>query len=197
MAASMQLILASTSPRRKELLGTFKVPFQVMAPDFDEESIPFRGDAAEYVREIARGKALAIARQYPGALVLAADTTVYRAGKVYGKPADAQSALAMVGELSGGWHSVWTGVTLVRGEQLEEAQEETCVEFNPVNPEQIERYHRAINYMDKCGAYTIQGPGCLLVRRIEGCTTNVLGLPIQTTRQLMARMGVDLWDFVA
>jgi septum formation protein len=193
----MDLILASTSPRRRDLLGQFSLKFQVVAPDFDEASVPFQGDIERYVEEIARGKALAVANLYPEATVIAADTVVYRDGRAYGKPADAEAATQMVRELSDGWHSVWTGVAIARAGRLEEAQEETRVQFNPMSLEQIRAYHGAISYLDKCGAYTIQGPGCLLVRRIEGCTTNVLGLPIQTVAKLMHRMGVDLWHYVA
>jgi septum formation protein len=193
----MELILASTSPRRRELLQLFKLPFRVVSPGFDESSVPFEGDVERYVANVARGKALAVAKDHPEALVLAADSVVFRGNRVYGKPEDSESAVEMVHELSGGWHSVWTGVVMIREGRLEEAQEETRVEFNPVTREQIRAYHAVVPCLDKCGAYTIQGPGCLLVKRIEGCTTNVLGLPIQTLAQLAKRFGVDLWHYVA
>jgi septum formation protein len=189
----MQLILGSNSPRRREILSFFNIPFQQISPDFDEEAVPFHDNPKEYVLTLARGKADSLARSFPQDAILTADTIVYKKGKIYGKPKDAIEAFENLKELSGNWHSVFTGLALSFHGKDFMAAEETRVIFNPLTEDQIRVYHSIIPSGDKAGGYMIQGPGGLIVNRIEGCYYNVVGLPINSLCSLLKEAGIDLW----
>ncbi len=191
-----QLILGSQSPRRLEVLSHFTLPFKQMTPPFCEESIPFAGNPGVYVSEIARGKAESLAKNHPEAIVLTADTTVSKGNRVYNKPTTSEEVYAMLGELANAWHSVFTGVCVISGGQCHEAFEETKVLFNPLSKEQIHDYHLSLNCFDKAGGYAIQMPGALAIQKIEGCYYNVIGLPINTVRKLLLKVGLDLWHYL-
>lgn len=191
-----KLILASQSPRRKEILSFFSYPFEAVTSHFDEESVPFQGNPVDFVCKIAAGKAKALAPQYPQDLILAADTTVFKDGKNYGKPANADEAFQALSELAGQWHSVFTGIALIKGKELWTTSEETRVLFNPLTPEEIRHYHKKLHWSDKAGGYAIQMAGGLAIRRIEGCYYNAMGLPINGVRQLLLNVGIDLWDYL-
>lgn len=186
------IILGSCSPRRKEILGYFSLPFQQVHSGFDEDSVPFHGDAVAYVKEIARAKAAEIAKRHPGEIILTADTTVFANGRIFAKPLSMKEAHSMLRELSGTTHSVFTGVCI--HEKFLEA-EETRVTFSELTDAQIFAYASSVGPLDKAGGYAIQESGGLIVKRIEGCYYNVMGLPLQTVRRGLLTVGIDLWEY--
>lgn len=192
----MHLILGSQSPRRKEILSYFSILFEQKPPPFDENSVLFEGDPIGYVSTLSEQKALSLGGIYPKSAILTADTIVYYQGKIYPKPANAEDAFQVLSELVGNWHSVFTGVSLLYQSNLQTTWEETRVLFNPLSPEEIRHYHSKIHWADKAGGYAIQMAGGLIVRRIEGCYYNVMGLPINSVRQLLKNIGIELWDYV-
>ena len=191
-----RIILGSQSPRRKEIMSHFSLPFEQVSPPFIEETIPFKGNPIEYVTTLCRGKAESLHRTYPTAIVLTADTVVYLEGKVYNKPGDYEEAVRFITEFAGKWQSVYTGVTVMQGHTMHTAVEETRILMNNVSPEQIHFLLDKISWKDKAGGFTIQGAGNLLVRKIEGCYNNVTGLPVNTVRELLLRVGIDLWHYI-
>lgn len=190
----MEIILGSQSPRRREIISLFPLPVQFQSSDFDERSIPFQGDPEEYVWQIAKGKALALEPHFPHTPILTADTTVFHGGKVYGKPADFEKAAAMILELSGHTHTVYTALTLLEKGNLHRDISATQVTLRPLTPQQAHTYVRAIQALDKAGSYAIQGIGGALVESIEGCYYNVMGLPLQGLDRCLKHLGTDLWQ---
>ena len=184
------LILASSSPRRAELLRAAGIDFTVRAADIDETIGP-NEPPRDYVERLSREKARAVVRG--DELALGADTTVVINGETIGKPADAEEAGRMLRALSGQWHEVLTGVTLARADLAVSAVSSTRVKFAELSDAEIKRYVSTGEPMDKAGAYAIQGRASLFVERIEGSYSNVVGLPVQLTYQLARRMGVDLF----
>lgn len=175
-----QLILGSGSPRRRELLSVITPHFTVRTADADE-SLPEGIQPDEAVELLSRRKAEAVFGRLPdpeNALVLGADTVVFLAGHILGKPHSHEEALRMISALSGKTHRVCTGVTLLSREKTLTFHEETEVTFYPLTPEEIERYCSLPEPYDKAGAYGIQGAGALLVAGIRGDYYNVMGLPI-------------------
>jgi septum formation protein len=189
----MRLILGSQSPRRKEILSYFTYPFIQIASGFDEESIPYRGDPQEYTMGLSSKKAEALAFRFPKDLILTADTVVYFQGKVYNKPSSREEGFEMLRALAGNWHQVFTGVTLQHGIRKEVSCEETRILFHPLTDEMIRLYHESCNCLDKAAGYAIQQGGGIIIARIEGCYTNVMGLPINTLNILMDKLGINLW----
>lgn len=189
----MQLILGSQSPRRREILNYFNLPFTQVASHFDEDSIAFHDNPQEFVQILAKAKADSLALQFPSALILTADTIVYKEGKIYGKPQDKQEAFQYLKELSGNWHHVFTGLVIRTPEKCVQATEETRVLFHSLTEEQMRAYHHILAFADKAGGYMIQGAGSLIVKRIEGCYYNVVGLPINVLCSLLQQVGIDLW----
>lgn len=192
----MQFILGSQSPRRKEILSYFKLPFIQISPHFDEESIPFENNPQEYVEKLAQGKSDLLIPQFPDATILTADTIVYRKGKIFGKPLDEREAYDFLKELSGQWHSVFTGLNLYSKGKTYRAIEETRVLFNSLSEEHMQIYHHIHAFADKAGGYMIQGSGSIIVNRIEGCYYNVVGLPINALTQILSQAGIDLWKYL-
>lgn len=190
------LILGSASPRRKEILSLFKIPFQVIAPGFDEEAHPFNGDPVVYVTELSQGKSWAIATTDPETLILTADTVVYREGQLYEKAKDRADAHRMLSELNGKWHTVYTGVSLRKGNLIETVVDRTEVEFDSLTAAEMEIYLDRVHWQDKAGAYGIQDGGALLIKEIKGCYYNVKGLPLGATKELFLRFGIDLWNYI-
>lgn len=187
----MNLILASNSPRRRELLEKAGFRFEVHGVDLDES--PQRGEpAADYVKRLAREKALATAQNAPaGSLVLGADTVVVAAGQLLGKPKDAADAARMLRVLSGGTHYVVTGVCVVRAPADVEAlqQESTVVRFKPLAEATIQQYVESGEPMGKAGAYAIQGLASKFVERVDGDLDNVIGLPVASVKRILD--GID------
>jgi septum formation protein len=170
------LVLASASPRRKEILQQAGIPFTVRTAPVDESPLP--GEApVDYVRRLAEAKARAVAAQETET-VLGADTTVVVAGEVLGKPSGANDARRMLALLSGRRHEVLTGICLKRGSNIVLDHAVTAVWFSPLSPEEIDEYVAGGEPMDKAGAYAIQGLASRYVERIEGCYFNVVGLPV-------------------
>lgn len=191
----MRLILGSTSPRRREIISYFSLDFEQISPDYDEEAVPFPKDnPTKYVLELAEGKALSLSKQYPEAVILSADTIVYKNGKVYGKPKTEAEAFQAIQELQGGWHSVYSAVAVACNGKISSGFEETKVLMNALDEAQIKRYLNALHWADKAGSYAIQLAGSLIVSKIEGCYYNVMGLPINTVNKLLKEVGFDLWD---
>lgn len=184
----MTLILASASPRRRELLSMTGLPFTVDAPDLDETcALPPR----EAVQELSRRKALAAAALHPGCVILAADTLVSVDDTALGKPRDAQDAFRMLRSLSGRWHQVYTGVTVVSADgQAISAVDGTDVHFEDMTDGDIHRYIATGEPMDKAGAYAVQGIAGLWIDRLRGSHTNVIGLPMTLTRRLLHDCGL-------
>jgi septum formation protein len=176
----MRLILASASPRRKEILASAGLEFEVRPSTIDEA--PLAGETPDdYARRVARDKALDVAaRAHPGSVVLGADTIVLSDGEILGKPSDPADAARMLRMLSGVSHEVITAVCLVRApaEVVALTHETTAVTFRALDEEEIARYVASGEPLDKAGAYGIQGLACKFVTRIEGCYFNVVGLPI-------------------
>lgn len=180
------LILASTSPRRKELLGRLGWAFTVQASEADE-SLPAGLSPGEAVVCLARRKANAVARMLAEpAWVLGADTVVALDGRILGKPRDEAEAAWMLRQLSGAWHEVHTGVCLLQTGGGEEAFSDcTRVHFTPMDDQAIAGYVATGEPMDKAGAYGIQGWAGAYIDRIEGCFFNVMGLPLAKVRQAL------------
>lgn len=173
----MDLILASSSPRRKELLELLGIPFQIKVSDV-EETYQDGLQPHEIVMELARIKANAIAETNKKSVVIGADTIVVSDGKVLGKPADKEEAISMLTQLSGKVHQVFTGVALLKDGNTHLFYEKTDVEFWPLEEKEVEQYVLTGEPFDKAGSYGIQGYGSLLVKRIEGDYFTVVGLPV-------------------
>ena len=194
----MDIILASQSPRRRELLERMGVgDFRIVTPDIDEQmdrDLP----PGELVGRISLEKALAVqAQEGKGPIIIAADTVVALDGAVLGKPADELGAFKMLSTLSGCRHQVYTGLTVLRGEEQYTVSEETTVTFRELSAEEIDRYVATGEPMDKAGAYGIQGYGALLVEGIQGDYYNVMGLPVCRLGLLLRRLGVDCLSLAA
>lgn len=174
------LILASASPRRRELLREHGYTFSVEPADV-EESAPLHLTPREIVLRNARAKAQAVARKHPDALVLGVDTEVIFEGEVFGKPADLEAALAMVQRLTGRTHEVCSGVWLIHAAAARERGfvERTRVHFHRRTEAQLRAYHARIGPLDKAGAYAAQDDHGELIARVEGSYTNVIGLPME------------------
>jgi septum formation protein len=192
----MELILGSTSPRRREILNFFSYPFKQVSPEFDETQVLFKGDPVEFVSEVALRKALCLKEQFPEGVILTADTTVYRDNKVYLKPETMEEALGMLKELAGKEHQVFTGVCVLSKNGCFVEAASSSVFFHDLTEAQIRNYHNHFLPLDKAGGYAIQKGGSLIVKRIEGCYYNIMGLPIDTVRRLLLKAGIDLWDYL-
>lgn len=178
------LILASQSPRRSEILRQAGIPFVVRPAQVDESVGP--GEPVdEYVRRIARKKAMAV-EAAEGDIILAADTVVVIGGEILGKPQDAADAVRMLERLAGREHEVITGVCFRRGRELVYDRAVTRVWFAPLTRGEIEQYVASGEPKDKAGAYAIQGLAAEFVQRIEGSYTNVVGLPVELVTKYLA-----------
>ncbi len=192
----MRVILGSSSPRRKEILDYFSLPFTQIPSEFDEEAVPFNGDPLVYAMTLSEGKAKNLARRYPDACILTADTIVFQDGKLYSKPENQKQALQFLTELAGGSHEVYTAVSLFSKQEIFSKAEMTRVFFHPLTEAQIKRYHTIFSCTDKAGGYGIQMAGSIIVKKIEGCFYNVMGLPINVVASLLKKVDIDLWDYL-
>ncbi|TVR51146.1 MAG: septum formation protein Maf [Puniceicoccaceae bacterium] len=186
-----ELILASGSPRRRQLLEEAGLRFRVVVPEVEElESAP--GGPEAMVIENARRKAARVREWHPGAVVLAADTTVHLDGRIFNKPADREEAVRMLAALAGRPHWVSTAVAL-GGPAMEAPEvevERSRVVFKPLDPEAITGYLNTINPLDKAGGYAIQENGAAIVDHYEGSLTNIIGLPMESTLRRLRTLGV-------
>jgi septum formation protein len=172
------LVLASRSPRRTEILKLAGVPHSIVPSTVDEK--PMDGFPADIVKHWALAKALNVSGSFPDNPVLGADTMVFRDEVLLGKPQDEVSAFEMISSLSGRWHTVYGGVALVwKNRDISFSfAESTRVKFRNLQEPEIRAYIATGEPMDKAGAYGIQGTGCLLVEKVDGCYFNVMGLPV-------------------
>ena len=188
----MRLILASQSPRRRELMELFKIPFVVRVADVDETMEPGK-DPYDQVALVSRRKAFAIPREKED-VVVAADTIVVCAGQILGKPESEERAYEMLKLLSGRDHQVMTGMTVLRGEQCRTVTEVTDIHFRELSEEEIRRYVATKEPMDKAGSYGIQGGAALFAEKLVGDYYNVVGLPVCRLRQLLAEIAPELLE---
>lgn len=180
------LLLASTSPRRAEILRTVGWPFEVVPGAVDESRIPGE-DAVAYVKRLAQAKAEAAAERFSAGLVLGADTIVLIDGEVLGQPRDDDDARRMLGLLSGKWHDVLTGVALLRagqGNRCLVAHESTRVRFSSMSDQEIQWYVATGEPKGKAGAYAVQGRAALFIEEIAGDYLNIVGLPVRLVYEL-------------
>jgi septum formation protein len=182
------LVLASESPRRKELLGLLGIPFTVV-PASIRESAHEGEDPESFVVRMAREKGVEVASRVSQSIVLAADTVVTMDGEILGKPADNEDAVRMLRKLSGRDHWVYTAVCIVNQlkHEILEGMDRTRVWFRPMTDERIRDYVRRENVLDKAGAYAIQGYAGIYIPKIEGNYFNVVGLPLPLVHELLCR----------
>ena len=186
--APVRVILASQSPRRRELLALVGIAHEVRPADVDESPLP--GEApVPHAERLARAKADTLARLHPDALVVAADTVVVIDGDILGKPRDTAHASAMLARLAGREHTVVTAVAVSRGDRVASAVERVLVRFRPLTDAEIAAYVATGEPMDKAGAYGIQGYGATIVERIDGDFFAVMGLPLATVVRLARDLG--------
>ncbi len=191
-----KVILGSHSPRRVEIMNYFSLPFRQEASDFDEDTIPYEGDAVKLARDLALAKAQVLAKRFPDDIIITADTVVAIDGLSLGKPLNEDESREMLSRLCGRWHSVITAVATYKAGNFFCEDEETRVLCNAATPDELHRYMRIHALYDTAGGYAIQKSGSILVRRIDGCYYNVLGLPINTLRRVLKEVGIDLWDYI-
>ena len=187
----MNLILASQSPRRRELLGLTGLPFIVRAADIDETMDSGRAPFDEVAR-VSRLKAEAVARK-PEDVVIAADTIVVCEGEVLGKPRNEADAFRILSLLSGRHHEVMTGMTVVCGDKVITHTEVTKIHFRELHPEEIRAYIASGEPMDKAGAYGIQGGAALFADEMVGDYYNVMGLPVCRLAVILRSLGLPIW----
>lgn len=193
------LILASASPRRAAILKQLGLRFTVAPSSFPEESVT-SGSPEQLVTTLALNKAKQVAGAHTpetrvGSLVIGADTVVVLDGEILGKPADLNEAVTMLTRLSGKAHSVFTGLALVSvpESRTRVGYTETRVYFRDLSPYEIQAYVATGEPLDKAGAYGIQGKGAALVKKIDGCYFNVVGLPISQLVMMLHEFGVSIW----
>ena len=183
----LPLILASGSPRRRELLDLMGLTYTVETPDVDES---FSGRPSEPVMEISRRKAAAVAARHSDSIIIAADTLVFADGAL-GKPHTPERAKEMLRSLAGNWHHVYTGITVIntRSGRILRNVDKTRVHLVPMTEQEIDAYVATGEPLDKAGAYGIQGMGGMFVDRIDGSYSNVVGLPMSMLRIMLAQVG--------
>jgi septum formation protein len=189
-----QLILASASPRRAELLKQIGLKFRVIPSNIQEDF--YHTDPEELVMKLALDKARQVARSVSEGLVIGADTIVVFERHVLGKPSGPEDAIRMLSILNGREHSVFTGLALVEvpGERFTVTFEETKVKFRTLDIEEIRSYATSREPLDKAGAYGIQGKGAVLVEGITGCYFNVVGLPVSKLITKLQEFGISVWS---
>jgi len=183
----LPLILASGSPRRRELLDLMGLTYTVETPDVDES---FSGRPSETVMEISRRKAAAVAARHSDSIIIAADTLVFADGAL-GKPHTPERAKEMLRSLAGNWHHVYTGITVIntRSGRVLRNVDKTRVHLVPMTEQEIDAYVATGEPLDKAGAYGIQGMGGMFVDRIDGSYSNVVGLPMAMLRTMLVQIG--------
>ncbi|MGQ4808397.1 dTTP/UTP pyrophosphatase [Candidatus Entotheonellaceae bacterium PAL068K] len=188
-----QVILASASPRRRKLLTQLAIPFTVLPAEVEEWHLPGETPGV-YTLRLARTKAQHVARRFPEALVLGADTVVVLDQQILGKPGSPDQARHMLFSLSGRQHTVITSLALLheRRQFMRLDTVSTQVRFHPLSAAQIEQYLATPEPFDKAGAYAIQGGGAAFVETFDGCYTNVVGLPLRRTAVLLRAAGLDV-----
>ncbi|WP_446898699.1 Maf-like protein [Clostridium sp. LBM24168] len=192
----MKIVLASSSIRRKQLLGRLVDNFDVFVSSFREESVVFGGNCEKYVMDLASGKARDVCSKINerDVIVIGCDTIVYFRGNILGKPRDKDEAYNMLKSLSTNEHHVYSGIAIIdkTSNIMKKDFVKTSVRFSNISDEQIEKYLKTEEYADKAGAYGIQGYGGVFVSEIHGCYYNVVGLPLNKLYDMLTGMGVNL-----
>ena len=186
------LILASQSPRRKELLGLLRIPFAIRVADIDE-TMDLTADPYDEVARVSREKALAVPREEED-IVIAADTIVVCCGQVLGKPHSQEEAARMLELLSGRDHQVMTGLTVLRGKEIRTVTEVTDLHFRALSRQEIQAYIATGEPMDKAGSYGIQGGAALFCEKMVGDYYNVMGLPMCRLHGILRQIAPELLD---
>ena len=187
----LDIILASASPRRRELVSLLIRDFRIVPSEFDESLVPPELAPEEHVLHSARMKARDVAGAFPQSLVITADTVVVVDDTILGKPSDTAHAAAMLRMLGGRTHRVYTGVAVVCEGTERTDVECTQVTFRELSDEIISRYVASGEPMDKAGAYAIQGRGVVLIKSVSGCYPNVVGLPLYRLSVLLSEFGIE------
>jgi septum formation protein len=188
------IILASSSPRRKELLEQAGIPFRVVPGGVDEDKVELSGTPGQKAEHLAYVKAQDVAKNVEKGLVLGADTIVVCDGEVFGKPSDEADARRMLEKLNGREHHVITGVSIIDtgSGKVMKGYETTKVRFARLKPEEIQAYIDTGEPFGKAGAYAVQGKGALLVEGLDGCYSNVVGLPLQRVSKMLKELGISV-----
>lgn len=184
----MELILASQSPRRRELFDLIGLPFTVLVSEADED-IPLEEPGA-YVEKLALRKADAVFAQHPESCVVGADTIVWLDGAIIGKPKDEADAYRILRLLSGRTHTVYTGLAILAPGSKEALHDATRVTFASLSDAEIWAYIHSGEPLDKAGAYGVQGKGAIFVEKVEGCYFTVIGLPVPRLYRALAKLGI-------
>ncbi len=193
MKKAVSIILASASPRRKELLAKAGYKFKVVTSGIDESAFSVEGGSTrEYAERLALAKAKDVAGRFPNSLVIGADTVVDFNGQIIGKPADAKDAEAITRKLFSAPHKVITGIAIVRLNDNTEIVESDITTVYPkkMTEQQVEEHIRGGSWQDKAGAYAIQETGEKFVEKIEGSLTNVMGFPMELVQRLLKKVTV-------
>ncbi|AVQ45657.1 Maf-like protein [Clostridium botulinum] len=191
------IILASASQRRQELLKRILGNFQIIVSDFDESSIPFKNNIPSYVMNLAEGKARSVSKKImdqDNNLIIGCDTIVAFNNRILGKPKDKKDAFEMLQALSGNEHEVYSGLAILDVKSNKIIKDFVCtkVKFSKLSSVRIEKYINTGDPMDKAGAYGIQGKAGVFVENINGCYYNVVGLPLNKLNSMLMEMGVNL-----
>jgi septum formation protein len=193
----MKIILASASPRRRELLNLIGIRPEIRIPSINEEILP--GEPLEkFLERITREKSRNVFAERPaGALVVSADTIVLLNGLVIGKPTDQDNARDILRKLAGGMHEVWTGLSIIHRGKCFFDFARTRVFFEQISDQEINDYLDHEQYLDKAGAYAIQGRAAIFVKKIEGCYFNVMGFPLHLFSQMLKKIGLSIGDMIS
>jgi septum formation protein len=179
----LKFVLASASERRQELLRRILPEYEIMVSSFDESLIPYRGDESAYVMELSRSKSHSVRNLYEDAedvLIIGSDTIVSLDGTIYGKPADREDASAMIRSMSGKWHSVYSGISIISADGNTDSSfsVRTDVKFMEMSDDEMEDYLDSLDWAGKAGGYGIQGESSKYIEEIRGDYYNVMGLPL-------------------
>ncbi len=190
------IILASSSPRRRELLSQAGIPFTVIPGEVDEEKTELSGTPGQKAEHLAYLKAQDVAKNMDKGIVLGADTIVVCNEEIFGKPADEKDAQRMLESLSGREHFVITGIALIDAASgaVKMGYETTIVKFSLLTAEEIQAYIKTGEPFDKAGAYGVQGRGALLVEGLNGCYSNIVGLPLKKLDNMLKEFGIKVME---
>ena len=191
-----KILLGSASSRRAEILRFFSIPFDQVSSPYDESQLSKKLSAKEYAYQAAVNKAKALHEKFPNEIILSADTVVSCKGKIFLKPKSENEAFEMLKVLSGSWHEVYSSVCVHTPTNIFADTELTKILFHSLSDEQIQTYHKNCYFHDKAGGYAIQRGGSIIVKRIEGCYYNIMGLPLNTMRKMLYKAGIDLWEYL-
>jgi septum formation protein len=190
----MRLILGSGSPRRREILSMYNIPFEVAISNFDERSTSLALPPKEYVRTISEEKGKALLSNYPTTPILTGDTTVYQDKRYFNKPEDEEEAFNMLKQLSKAPHEIYTAVTLTHENIQTTHVVSTKIKLRPLSDSQIKAYIHSFTPFDKAGAYGIQDGYGILIDKIDGNITDVIGLPLEPLEKLLTQIGYEPWS---